>query len=140
MTADRRFLKGAIRGLLDAAAEEHPLRHQPCKAARYVFASRDGTSVEIMFQKDEYSPPNIWCHAGAAGAALIAEQNPERSPASDLWMERGKDGKLRYGRHSALENMLQLGGADSVCFTPKTLAEVGRISDRLRRVTVSDLS
>lgn len=140
MTADRRFLKDAIRGPLDAVAQKHPQGHRSSKAARYVLTSQDGTPVEVMFEKNEDSPPNIWCHMGAAGEALIAALNPRRSPASGLWTERGKDGEPRYGRHSAVEHMPQLGGADLVCFAPETLAEVGQIIDRLRGVTASDLS
>lgn len=140
MTDDRPFLKHAIPRLLDTVAGEHSLGHQPSKAVRCIFTSRDGTLVEIMFQKDEGSPPNIWCHAGAAGEALIAPMSPRRSPASGLWTKRGKDGKPRYERHSALEDMPQLGDADLVRFTPENLAQVGQIIDRLRGVTASDLS
>ena len=140
MTEDREFLKRAITSLLDAIAAEHEERHQPSKAARYVLLSRHCARVEVMFEKNADSPSNIWCLEAAAGKTLIAELVPRPSPASTLWTKRGKDGEALYGRHSALERMGQLGGADLVCFAPKCMAEVGRIIDRLRDVAPSDLS
>jgi hypothetical protein len=140
MTTDRAFLKTAILGLLAAIGEEHSLGHQDSKAGRYTVVSRQGVPIEIMFEKNEEAPPNIWCLERAAGSALIAAQNPRRSPASDLRAKRGKNGEALYGRHSALDKMPQLSDADLVCFTPKTLGEFGQIIDRLQSVTVSEIS
>ena len=140
MIEDREFLKRAIIALLDAVADEHEEGHQPSKAARYVLLSRHGARIEVMFEKNADSPPNIWCLEAAAGRALIAELGPRPSPATALRTKLGKDGDALYGRHSALERMSQLGGADLVCFAPKCMAEVGRIIDRLRDVAPSDLS
>lgn len=140
MTAHRAFLKRAALGLLNAVADEHPLGHQTSKAARYIMVSDDGARVEIMFEKNDDSPPNLWCLERAAGAALIAAQAPRRSTASGLWTKRGKDGERLYGRHSALKEMPQLGEADLVCFTPETVADIGQIIDRLSRVSSDDLS
>lgn len=139
MMEDRQLLKDGAVGLLTAIAEEHPLGHQPGKAARFVLTSRHGVKVEIMFEKDEESPPNLWCLEKAAGPALIARLKPKPSPASKLRTSRGANGKFRYGRHSSLERMDQLGEADLVCFAPEFFAEIGEIIDRLRSVTASDL-
>lgn len=139
MTDNRRFLKRAALGLLDAIGEQHPMGHQPSKANRYVLVSQDRVRVEIMFEKNDDSPPNLWCLKDAAGKVLIAKHNPRLSLAGDLWTRRGKDGPL-YGRHSALEKMPQLGNADLVCFTPDSVEQIGQIVDRLRRVTESDIS
>ncbi len=140
MSTDRAFLKKAILALLDAVAQEQSPGHQESKAGRYVLISKDGAEVEIMFEKNDNAPPNLWCLERAAGTALIAAQAPRRSPAVDLRTKRGKDGELLYGRHSALEKMRQLGDADLVCFTPDSLAQVGQIIDRLRSVTAADIS
>lgn len=140
MITGRAFFNRACFGLFDAVAVERSFSHREGKTARYVFVFQDGTCVGDMFEKNDGSPPNIWCHEGASGGMLIAALKPRRSHASGLWTERGKGGEPLYGRHSALEKMPQLGGADLVCFAPETLAEVGRIIDRLRGVTASDLS
>lgn len=140
MTIEREFLKRAILGLLDAVADEHSLGHQESKAARYVLASKDRTSVEIMFEKNSRSPPNIWCHEKAAGKALISAHRPKRSPPRAPATKGGKAGSPSYGRHSALEKMQQLGDADFVCFAPTTIAQAGEIIDRLHCVTPSDMS
>ena len=133
-------LKRDILGLLDAVADEHPLGHQPRKAARYVLLSRHGARVEIMFEKNADSPANLWCHERAAGAALIATLQPQRYPSSALWAKRGAGGERLYGRHSALRAMPQLGEADLVRFTPTCVTEAEQIIDRLHAVTPADLS
>lgn len=140
MSTDTAFLKCAVLGLLEAVADEHPVGHQQSKAARHLLLSRLGAPVEIMFEKNADSPPNIWCHEKAAGTVLIAAQRPRRYPSSALWIKRGADGELLYGRHSALQNMPQLGEADLVCFTLASVKQVGEIIDRLRNVTPAELS
>jgi hypothetical protein len=135
MSPDRAFLKKAIIGLLDAVAQEHPLGHQDVYASRYVLSSREGATVEILVEKGEKSPPNIWCLADAAGEALIAALKPTPSPAAKLWQKPGQ-----YGRHSGLRSMPQLGEADLVCFAPISLEQVGQLIDRLWSVTKSDNS
>lgn len=139
MIEDRQFLKAAAIGLLGSIAKEHPLGHQSSKAARFILTSRHGAEVEIMFEKDDRSPPNLWCLERAAGAALIGNFRPKLSPVCLLRTTFGPDGNLQYGRHSSLERMEQLGDADLVCFAPASLAELGEIIDRLRSVTAADL-
>jgi hypothetical protein len=136
---DRQLLKSGAVGLLTAIAEEHPLGHQPSKAARFIITSRHGVKVEIMFEKNMTVPPNLWCLEKAAGPALIARLKPKPSPVSKLRTSRGPDGKVQYGRHSPFERMDQLGEADLVCFAPGSFIEIGEIIDRLRSVTASDL-
>ena len=132
--------KRTILGLLDTVADEHPLGHQPSKAAHYVLLSHHGARVEIMFEKNVNSPSNFWCRESAASAALIAALRPQHYPSSALWTKRGVDGECLYGRHSALRTMPQLGEADLVRFTPTCLTEAEQIIDRLRTVTPADLS
>ena len=136
---DRQLLKDGAVALLTAIAEDHPLGHQSSKAARFVLTSRHGVKVEIMFEKNMTSPPNLWCLEKAAGRALIARLKRKLSPASELRTSYGPDGEVQYGRHSSLERMDQLGEADLVCFVPESFAEIGEIVDRLRSVTASDL-
>lgn len=139
MTVDRKVIKDATIGLLSAIAQEHPLGHQPNKAARFTLKSQHGVNVEVMFEKDDHSPPNLWCLEKAAGAALVSKLRPRSSPARLLRTTLGSDGRPQYGRHSSLERMKQLGDADLVCFSPQSLAELGEIIDRLRSVTAADL-
>jgi hypothetical protein len=139
MSEDSQFIKDAVMGLLSKIAEKHPQGHQSSKAARFVLTSRHGVDVEIMFEKNDSSPPNLWCLEKAAGPTLIGRLDPRRSPAHRLRTTVGRSGKPKYGRHSALERMNQLGGADLVCFAPKSIAELGEIIDRLRSVTAADL-
>ena len=78
------------------------------------------------------TPPNIWMLASVAAPLLAGALIKHKTkPASELRTKPGKHGKPTYGRHSALENMPQLGEADLVYFTPQSLEEVGRIMDVL---------
>lgn len=139
MTEESQFLKEAAVGLLAAIAKEHPLGHQPSKAARFVLTSRHGVDVEVMFEKDDGSRPNLWCLEKAAGAALIGKLRPSLKPARLLRASLGSGGKAQYGRHSSLEHMNQLGDADLVCFSLRSVTELGEIIDRLRSVSAADL-
>ena len=128
MTVSREQLKTVAAAMLGELGVGHPLGHQASKARRYVISAPDGTELQIMFQQDEDSPPNVWVLEQAAGA-LAARAKPY--PRSALWTKTGKDGNPVYGRHSALESMLQLGDADLACFAPTTLEELGAIFDQL---------
>ena len=124
MSTDRAIIKSAAVCLLDALGEEHALGHQPNKARRYILAAPGGAPLEVMFEQNPESPPNVWVHARAAGRL-----GGKPSPAAKLRTKRGKDDKLLYGRHSALEPMPQLGCADLVCLAPNSLVE--RILDQI---------
>jgi len=95
--------------------------------------------VEIMLEKNAESPMNLWCLQSAAGTDLIRDLKPKLSLSAKLRTSYGKNGKLQYGRHSALEKMDQLGEADLVCFAPETLRQLGQIIDRLQSVRPIDL-
>lgn len=139
MSEQREILKRGIIARLDAVARQHKLGNQSRYANRYMLTTADGTDLEVMFEKSEKTPPNIWCLRSAAGQALIADLKPKDSPAALLWQKRNKKGELLYGRHSALEKMPQLGRADLVCFAPKTMGEANQIIDRLLNVTKAEL-
>lgn len=131
MNTDRAMIKSAAVALLDALGEEHALKHQDSKARRYTLTASGGTPLEVMFQRDPESPPNLWVLGSVAGA-LIGGAIPQKpSPVSKLRTEVGKDGRPVYGRHSALEKMPQLGEADLICFAPTNFAELGEILDQL---------
>lgn len=123
---DRALIKAAATALLDTLGETHPLGHQASKARRYVLSVPGGTPLEVMFEQNPESPPNLWVLATAA-AGLTGKP----SPAAKLRSEIGKDGQPNYGRHSALEKMPQLGEADLLCLAPSSLAELGEILDHL---------
>lgn len=52
-------------------------------------------------------------------------------PTSNLWRKVGAGGKRQYGRHSALERIPELCGADLIRFTPKSTGDVVRILAQL---------
>ena len=126
MTKDE--LRRAILHRLDEVAVEHPAGHQGVYAARYLMRTRQGGSVELMFQKGLNSPPNLWVVERFV-AELLDDETFEfrRSPASALFTTKGKDGEPNYGRHSALKTMTQLSHADLVCIRLSTLGELDRI-------------
>lgn len=140
MSVERNILKTAVVELLDAKAEEHELPHQKSKANRYVLTSRHGAPVEIMFEKNEDSSAYFWCLRAAAGPSLISELDPKPFPSAELWTKRDENGGPIYGRHSALEKMPQLGGADLVRFALKNVRDAEKIIERLQSLTPAELA
>lgn len=131
MPVDRSHLKTAIAAMLDARAEEHPLRHQDAYARRYILTARSGKRVEVMFEQSPKTPANLWIEGRTAGPLTTSGIKQRPSPASSLYIKSGKSGDPQYGRHSALEKMPALGKADLTCSQPETLAEAGEILDQL---------
>ncbi|WP_225009719.1 hypothetical protein [Novosphingobium percolationis] len=131
MTADREQIRQACIAMLDAAGTEHPLGHQPSKARRYVVTAPGGKPHEVMFEQNEKVPPNIWITTASAGGLVGGSIEQKPSPAAKLRTRDGKNGKVLYGRHSALEKMSELGDADLVCFNPQTIFEVRTIVDQI---------
>jgi len=127
---DRALIKAAAVALLDTLGQPHPLGHQVSKARRYVLSVSCGATLEVMFEQNPESPPNLWVLASAA-AGLTGKL----SPAAKLRSATGRDGQPNYGRHSALEKMPQLGEADLICLAPTSLAELGEILDQLLAVS-----
>lgn len=127
----RMALKQLCLDLLDAAAIEHPLGHQGKLAARYVLRSAGGEGVELMFEKGPTSGANLWvCHRNAR-AILTEGLTFQSAPANALYKSADEHGKTRYGRHSALRPMRQLGNADLICFSIQNEAEVEKILEEL---------
>lgn len=128
---DRDDLKRACLAALDAAAVEHPAGHQGKLAARYVLHTTRSETVELMFEKGPKTPANLWM-IRKAGEPMIDDGIGYRlSPAADIYATTGAEGRLRYGRHSALKPMRQLANADLICFTIERVAEIRRLLDRL---------
>ncbi|NBB16282.1 hypothetical protein GVN21_13025 [Caulobacter sp. SLTY] len=130
MSLERTTLKRAAVSMLDAVALEHPAGHQQGKAARYILQAASGREIEVMLEKDDASSANLWMTIEAAGALVGGSIAQDRSPASTLFSEIGKDGMPSYGRHSGLKRMPQLARADLVRFVPRNLEELGRIIDQ----------
>lgn len=128
---NRNRLKAAAEGLLNALALPHALGHQASKANRYILPTRGGLDIELMLEKNEGVPLNIWVEKRHASTLLGGTIPFRESPASKLWTSMGKDGRPNYGRHSALENMPALGNADLLCLAPRNLEELGRLIDHL---------
>lgn len=124
-------LKVAAEGLLGALAAPHPLGHQQSKASRYILATRRSFDIELMIEKNEGVPLNIWVEKRQAGKFVGGTVPCRESLALKLWTSIGKDGQPNYGRHSALEKMPALGNADLLCLAPRNLEELGRILDHL---------
>lgn len=128
MTASREQLKRDILAELDRVAEPHPMGSQDAYAARYVVRGASDRDMEIMFQKDAKSPPNLWCVASAVDADTIRDLTPKEAPSSKLYATvSSATGKQQYGRHSGLEKMPQLGQADLFCFKIDNLLALRRI-------------
>lgn len=123
----RLALKQDCLRLLDASAIEHPVGHQGKLAARYMLVSATGEGIELMFEKGPASAANLWvCHRHARGL-LVEGLTFASAPAAALDRAADADGRARYGRHSALRPMRQLGHADLICFSIQNKAEMEKI-------------
>ncbi|MGN6306795.1 MAG: hypothetical protein ACTHNH_18390 [Mesorhizobium sp.] len=116
---------------MDALAAPHPLGHQQSKANRYVLPTRGGSHIELMLEKNEGVPLNIWVEKRHATKFMGGTIPCRESPASGLWASMGKNGNPNYGRHSALEHMSALSNADLLCLAPRNLEELGKMLDHL---------
>jgi hypothetical protein len=134
MPIDRGQLKAGIAAMLDGLAIEHPLGHQDAYARRYLMKTKNGASLELMYEQAAKTPANIWVLASHAKAKPASKIKQTASPVTKLYAKIGKRGKPVYGRHSALEKMPVLGMAELVCLRPETLAEAGEILDHLLEV------
>lgn len=131
---DLAALKLAVVMRLDSVGQEHSLGHQSRYANRYVLRSDDGMRVEVMFEKDRETPANLWVRQDFVTDLLDGSIPYTISPKSKLRQTRGKGGEMQYGRHSALEKMMQLGGADLVCFALRDITDLDRILAALAMV------
>lgn len=131
MPTPRSELKSAIIKRLDQVCQEHPMGHQGAYANRYIFRGENGTTTEILFEKSDRTPANLW----VLEAILAATENPgvtwKTSPASKLYQSPGANGKMKYGRHSALEKMEILGKADLACVNLSSVAQLDSLLDAL---------
>lgn len=113
----RSELKAACLAILDEQAIEHPLGHQGVHAVRYLLRCDGGDRAELMFEKGDRTPANLWVaerriHAFATSAGIPFRQ----SPASSLFVRTDAKGRAVYGRHAALRPMRELAHADLLCF------------------------
>jgi hypothetical protein len=131
---DLKNLKRAIVMRLDREAREHSKGHQASYANRYALRTADGMLVELMFEKGDKSPANLWVRQDFVQELLEGQIPFILSPASKLYQLVGKTGEKQYGRHSAIEEMMQLGKADLVCFDLREMADLDLILAILSRV------
>ncbi len=128
----REDLRKACLAVLDERSMEHPAGHQGKLAARYLLRCSNGDAAELMFEKGPTSAPNLWvAERRVADLLKSPELQFRHAPASALFVSSGKDGKARYGRHSALKSMKELAFEDLVCFRITTLGELDRILDHV---------
>lgn len=127
-------LKRAIIMRLDREATEHSKGHQASYANRYSMRSAEGMLVELMFEKAEKKRANLWIRAEFVQELLKGQIPFTPSPASKLYQVVGKTGEKQYGRHSALEDMMQLGKADLICFDLRNMADLELILAVIQRV------
>ena len=137
----RQELKCAIESRLDreSGVQVHPLGHQSKYANRYVLRSEGGVIIELMFQKDERSPTNLWVKKAFVEELLNdplvgMPLDYKISSASKLYQTIDKNGEKQYGRHTGLKSMPQLGEADLVCFVLFDMNSLDRILETLKRV------
>lgn len=134
-TIDLKVLKNAIVLQLDREGEEHSKGRQDKFANRYTMRSSEGALVELMFEKGEKSPANLWVKQCFVLELLEGDIPFTLSPASKLNQKVGRSGEVLYGRHSALKHMMQLGNADLVCFALRSMEDLKQILLVLKRVT-----
>lgn len=128
MIISRVQLKKSILVMLDMAALPHPMGNQDAYAARYIVKASSGRELELMFQKDPKSPPNLWCLSSVINTATKQAVEHKEKKASQLYTTISEaTGKPQYGRHSALEKMPQLGQSDLLCFKLGNLQQLERI-------------
>lgn len=127
MTLSRAALKGAILACLDSLGSRHALGHQGAYASRYTLRSDHGATIEVMFEKGEKSPANLWVRADQASALEGGPIPLRRSPAATLYQKPSKTGGRSYGRHSALEPMPLLGRADLLCLALRSVEDLDRV-------------
>ena len=133
-------LKRAIESRLDndLDVQTHDIGHQEKYANRYVLRSANGEHVELMFQKDERSPANLWVKKAFVeelldGPSAGMPLEYKISSASNLYQTIGKNGEKQYGRHTGLKSMPQLKEADLVCFALYDMDNLERILETLKR-------
>lgn len=131
MSTPRAQLKSAIIERLNAVCQDHPMGHQGSKAARYIFKGENGTTVEIMFEKNEGTLANLWVKEAFVSTILDGDIDYTRKPASELYQKTGKNGEKLYGRHYSMEKMPQIGQADLVRFNLTSIHQLDRILDAL---------
>lgn len=130
-TYKRDDLKRACLAALDAAAVEHPARHQGKLAARYVLHTRRGAVLDLMFDKGPKTPAHLWVIREAGEAMIDTGIRYRLSLATDTYATLDAEGRPRYGRHSALKSMRKLANAALICFTIEREAEIQRLLERL---------
>lgn len=131
MPTPRAELKSAIIDRLNAVCQEHPMGHQGAYANRYIFKGENGTTTEILFEKSDRTPANLWVLETLLAPAANAGVTWTSSPASKLYQSPGANGKMKYGRHSALEKMDILGKADLGRVNLTSVEQLDRILDAL---------
>lgn len=127
MSVTRNALKRVCIQALDEFAMEHPIGHQGSLAARYLLRSADGGVVELMFEKGPRTPANLWVCRRFVEDLLDSDIPHRVSPAAGLFSTPDSAGPPRYGRHSALKPMPQMGHADLVCFALRSEQDLRRV-------------
>lgn len=132
----REALKTAILARLSAVADMHPMGHQASYANRYTLPVGTGATVELMFQKGENSPANLWVQRNRVLPLIGGPIKHAHSEAVTLYSKTNAKGEKLYGRHSALEKMPKLGKADLVCFALASVGELDTVLATLKTATV----
>lgn len=131
----REALKSAILARLSAVADVHPMGHQTTYAARFVLRASNGETIELMFQKGDNSPANLWVQRDKVLPLIGGPIKHKHSEAVTLYSKTNAQGETLYGRHSALEKMPKLGKADLICFA---LASVGELDTVLAALVAAN--
>ncbi|WP_114011724.1 exonuclease domain-containing protein [Cohaesibacter intestini] len=114
----RMQLKAQIVQMLDAVAIEHPSGHQKTYANRYVLKASHGRPIEIMFEKGENTPANLW----------VLSRFVSSIEDGSIPFVSSKAGS---GRHSALNTMSQLSHGDLTRFRLESVQDFRRIMSAL---------
>jgi hypothetical protein len=131
----REELKRSCLGILDSMCIEHPAGHQSKLAARYVIVARDGERIDLMFEKAPSVPANLWLRADHSRRLGNPGCECRDYPASDLYVEKDKNGAPIYGRHTGLKTMRDLAHADLLRLTIEDVGQLQVVLQRLRLST-----
>lgn len=130
----RQELKAACLAMLDQNAVEHPAGHQGKLAARYVFRSKVGERIGLMFEKSDKTKPLLWVEHRFTRDLVGNDIELKVYPASSLYLAVEPGGKQPYGRHAALKGMRDLAHADLVRFSIDRVEQLRTILTHLATV------
>lgn len=117
---------------LDREAAVHRSGHQNVHARRYLMPRPGKVAMEIVIIVAGGSL-QLWCEAAAFGETEGKVLGGKFRPGSETYAVPGRNGKMRYGRHSSLRTTDRLHRGDAWRFVPATLGTLDLILDGIAK-------